>query len=113
MKVQCPNCRATGQIAESKVPERGAYTRCPKCQVRLFIGADRRSEGDRRSGKDRRKASYSVEDDFPYFLNGGPERRSWPARRRKGERRANWPRVNKWSISGGRLMSRSLNIYPV
>jgi predicted Zn finger-like uncharacterized protein len=110
MEVQCPNCGAIGQITDSKIPEGGAYTRCPKCQVRLFLGDDRRSGRDRRSGKERRKASHSVVDDFPYFLKGGSERRSGAERRGNGERRANWPRLNKWSISGGRLMSRSLQI---
>jgi len=68
MKIQCPNCRAAGQIADSKIPERGTYIRCPKCQTRLFVGTDRRSGRDRRFGVDRRKASYSVEDDFGFIL---------------------------------------------
>ena len=108
MKIKCPNCRAAGQIADSKIPERGAYTRCPKCQTRLFVGTDRRSGRYRRSGEDRRKASYRFEDDFPHFSKGGSERRGWAERRWKGERRANWPKVNKWSIAGGGLISRSL-----
>jgi len=108
MKVLCQNCGAAYQIADSKIPERGAYTQCPKCQTRLFVGTDRRSGRYRRSGADRRKASYSFEDDFPYLSKGGSERRKWAERRWKGERRASWPRVNKWSIAGGELMSRSL-----
>ena len=108
MKIQCPNCRAAGQIADSKIPERGTYIRCPKCQTRLFVGTDRRSGRHRRSGVDRRKASYSVEDDFPYFFKGGSERRSWAERRLKIERRANRPRAYKWSTAGGGLISRSL-----
>ena len=106
MIVQCPNCEAVGQIDDSKVPEKGAYTRCPKCQFRFYLGTERRSQRDRRSGEERRKASYHIEDDFPYFLNGGSERRSWAVRRVKGERRTTWPRVKKWSISGGGLISR-------
>ena len=108
MKVQCPNCGAAGQVADSKIPVKGTYARCFKCQSRFFVGTDRRSRWDRRYGNDRRKSSYSVEDDFPYFFKGGSERRSWAERRLKIERRANWPRVNKWSTAGGGLISRSL-----
>jgi len=108
MKVQCPNCGAAYQTADSKIPVKGAYGRCLKCQARFFVRTDWRSGRDRRSGNDRRKASYCVEDDFPYFFKGGSERRSWAERRLKIERRANRPRAYKWSTAGGGLISRSL-----
>ena len=106
MKVQCPNCGASGRIANSKSLIKGGYARCLKCQTRFFVVIDRRTGGDRRSGNDRRKASYRIEDDFPYLEKGGSERRSWQERRVNGERRANWPK--KWSITGGGLISRNV-----
>ena len=107
MKFRCPDCGTVGQIADWKIPVKGAYARCFKCQARFFVGADRRSRRNRRSGIDRRKALYSAEDNYAYFSKGGSERRSWADRRLKIERRANWPRVKKWSIAGGGLISRS------
>lgn len=37
MKIQCPKCNATCNIDESKIPERGAYLRCKKCQNKFHI----------------------------------------------------------------------------
>ena len=108
MKVQCPNCGAAYQIAESKTPVKGAYAGCLKCQARFFVCTDRRCGRDRRSGRNRQKACHSVEEDFPYFLKGGTERRNWLERRSRGERGSDWPRVSKRYISGGGLISRSL-----
>ena len=51
-----------------------------------------RSNMDRRSGDDRRKAY-----DLDYFLNGGVERRDWKERRSNAERRTGWTRVSKWA----------------
>jgi len=95
MKVQCPNCGTAYKTANSKIPVKGAYARCLKCQTRFFVDADQRSIRDRRSGNDRRNASDRVEDDFPYFFKGGSERRSWAERRLKIERRAKLPKVTK------------------
>ena len=51
-----------------------------------------RSDMDRRSGEDRRKAY-----DLDYFSNGGVEKRNWKERRSNVERRVGWMRVSKWS----------------
>ncbi len=53
---------------------------------------ERRSDIDRRSEKDRRRAY-----DLDYFFNGGVERRSWMERRSEAERRVGWMRLNKWA----------------
>ena len=37
MKAQCPNCEAVYRIDESKIPEKGAYAKCRKCQMRFLI----------------------------------------------------------------------------
>jgi hypothetical protein len=51
-----------------------------------------RSDMDRRSGEDRRRAY-----DLDYFSNGGVERRNWKERRSNVERRVDWTRISKWS----------------
>ena len=47
---------------------------------------------DRRSGNDRRE-NY----DLDFFEQGGVERRTGIEPRHKGERRAQWVKVSKWS----------------
>ena len=37
IKGQCPSCKAVYKVDGSKIPERGTYARCPKCQERFFI----------------------------------------------------------------------------
>ncbi len=37
MVVKCPNCQSGYQVDESKIPARGAYTRCRNCQTRFKV----------------------------------------------------------------------------
>ena len=37
MKIQCPECEAVYQIAEAKIPEKGASVTCKKCQNRFTV----------------------------------------------------------------------------
>jgi predicted Zn finger-like uncharacterized protein len=37
MKGECPNCGAVYKIDDSKIPDKGGYGRCPRCQTRFFI----------------------------------------------------------------------------
>ena len=37
MKAECPNCAAVYQIDDSKIPDKGAYTTCKKCQTHFQI----------------------------------------------------------------------------
>ena len=37
MKVQCPNCEASYQIDDSKIPEKGAFATCSKCKNRFQV----------------------------------------------------------------------------
>jgi predicted Zn finger-like uncharacterized protein len=37
MKIICPNCNTSYQINAAKIPDRGAHTRCKKCQTRFRI----------------------------------------------------------------------------
>ena len=37
MKVECPKCRFTAQVDESKIPEKGVVTTCRKCQTKFRL----------------------------------------------------------------------------
>jgi len=37
MKTQCPKCKVSGKIDDSKIPEKGVYVRCPKCNERFYL----------------------------------------------------------------------------
>jgi predicted Zn finger-like uncharacterized protein len=37
MKVQCPNCKATYNIDDSKIPEKGTHATCSKCKTRIEV----------------------------------------------------------------------------
>jgi len=37
MKIQCPKCKAAYQIADEKIPEKGASVTCKKCQTRITV----------------------------------------------------------------------------
>ena len=37
MKIECPKCGAAYKIDASKVPDKGAYGRCTKCNTRFFL----------------------------------------------------------------------------
>jgi len=37
MKGRCPTCGVGYQIDDSKIPDEGAYARCPKCNARFFL----------------------------------------------------------------------------
>jgi hypothetical protein len=69
---------------------------------------ERFSDIDRRTGADRRK-----EHKLEYFLNGGPERRSFKERRSSRERRDGWVRVSDWcsvrlkSLQAGKILKRN------
>jgi len=36
-KAQCPNCKAVYKVDTAKIPDKGAYVRCSKCQARFTI----------------------------------------------------------------------------
>lgn len=37
MEIHCPNCKAVYRVDETKIPDKGAYTRCKKCQTRFLV----------------------------------------------------------------------------
>lgn len=40
MKIQCPNCKITGQISDAKVPAEGIMMNCPKCKTPFRVKRD-------------------------------------------------------------------------
>lgn len=66
METQCPECKATYRIDDSKIPDKGVYARCPKCQARFFLSREAKREkaicpncGYQRQPKDDEFASAS------------------------------------------------------
>jgi predicted Zn finger-like uncharacterized protein len=37
MKAKCPNCKVLYNIDDAKIPEKGAYVTCTKCQTRFEV----------------------------------------------------------------------------
>ena len=37
MKIQCPNCKTEYRVDDAKIPDKGAYSRCKKCQTRFVV----------------------------------------------------------------------------
>lgn len=49
MKFECPNCKKSGQVDDSKVPESGVYATCPQCSNKFLVkrGAPKNFEFER------------------------------------------------------------------
>ena len=52
MRFQCSKCKTVFRVDEAKVPEKGAYGRCPKCKERILIKKDQSLEA--RTGQELR-----------------------------------------------------------
>ncbi len=37
MEIHCPNCKVVYRVDETRIPDKGAYTRCKKCQTRFLV----------------------------------------------------------------------------
>lgn len=37
MRFECPNCKKSGQVDDSKVPDSGVYATCPQCSTKFLI----------------------------------------------------------------------------
>jgi len=37
MKIECPNCKLTGQTSDVNIPPEGRYMDCPRCKTNFFI----------------------------------------------------------------------------
>jgi predicted Zn finger-like uncharacterized protein len=37
MRIECPNCKLTGQVSDINIPPEGRYMDCPRCKTNFFI----------------------------------------------------------------------------
>ena len=37
MNIQCPNCKTNYKIDDARIPDKGVYSRCKKCQTKFFV----------------------------------------------------------------------------
>jgi len=37
MNIQCPNCKTEYTIDDARIPDKGVYSRCKKCQTKFFV----------------------------------------------------------------------------
>ena len=37
MKIECPNCKLTGQTSDLNIPAEGRYMDCPRCKTNFFV----------------------------------------------------------------------------
>jgi len=37
MNIQCPNCKTDYRIDDARIPDKGVYSRCKKCQTKFFV----------------------------------------------------------------------------
>ena len=37
MNIQCPNCKTEYKIDGARIPNKGVYSRCKKCQTKFFV----------------------------------------------------------------------------
>jgi len=37
MKIECPNCKLSGQVSDINIPPEGRYMDCPRCKTNFFI----------------------------------------------------------------------------
>jgi hypothetical protein len=37
MKIECPNCKLTGQTSDLNIPPEGRYMDCPRCKTNFFV----------------------------------------------------------------------------
>ncbi len=51
MQLKCTGCGATGNIADSKIPDTGANVKCPKCGTRIFVKKSQAQKTTSESGK--------------------------------------------------------------
>jgi len=37
MNIRCPNCKTKYNIDDARIPDKGVYSRCKKCQTKFFV----------------------------------------------------------------------------
>ena len=51
MNIQCPNCKTDYKIDDSRIPDKGVYSRCKKCQTKFFVKKETKPSKNNQDGK--------------------------------------------------------------
>jgi predicted Zn finger-like uncharacterized protein len=51
MNIQCPNCKTEYKIDDTRIPDKGVYSRCKKCQTKFFVKKETKPSKNNRDDK--------------------------------------------------------------
>lgn len=51
MNIQCPNCKTEYKIDDARIPDKGIYSRCKKCQNKFFVKKETKPSKKDQAGK--------------------------------------------------------------
>jgi predicted Zn finger-like uncharacterized protein len=51
MNIQCPNCKTNYKIDDARIPDKGVYSRCKKCQTKFFVKKETQPSKKKQDGK--------------------------------------------------------------
>jgi len=51
MNIQCPNCKTVYKIDGARIPDKGVYSRCKKCQTKFFVKKETKSSDTKQDTK--------------------------------------------------------------
>lgn len=70
MEIQCRNCNARYQVENAKIPDKGAYVRCKKCQTRFLIQKETKAKNSE-SGKALKSNTSAQEQSVDLYIEQG------------------------------------------
>ena len=51
MNIQCPNCKTEYKIDDARIPDKGVYSRCNKCQTKFFVKKETKPSNKKKDSK--------------------------------------------------------------
>jgi len=51
MNIQCPNCKTEYKIDDARIPDKGVYSRCKKCQTKFFVKKETKPSNKKKDSK--------------------------------------------------------------
>jgi len=51
MNIQCPNCKTEYKVDDDRIPDKGVYSRCKKCQTKFFVKKETKPSEEKQDGK--------------------------------------------------------------
>jgi len=51
MNIQCPNCKTKYKVDDARIPDKGVYSRCKKCQTKFFVKKETKTSNNKQDGK--------------------------------------------------------------